>query len=128
MGCKSYAEFAIRPNMAASPDVALSFLLNLSKSVRCKADEVLKWYLLSFCFLHIVADSLSVILFNVTCLFSVYLIFCCLGVQYYSRVQEAISKSKRCWFRAMGWGIFYGNDEIFCIWHRIISMLSSIEY
>ncbi|XP_065004479.1 mitochondrial intermediate peptidase, mitochondrial-like isoform X1 [Musa acuminata AAA Group] len=39
MGCKSYAEFAIRPNMAASPDVAMSFLLNLSKSVRCKADE-----------------------------------------------------------------------------------------
>ncbi|URD98920.1 Peptidase family M3, partial [Musa troglodytarum] len=39
MGCKSYAEFAIRPNMAASPDVAMCFLLNLSKSVRCKADE-----------------------------------------------------------------------------------------
>ncbi|WOL10832.1 hypothetical protein Cni_G19591 [Canna indica] len=39
MGCKSYAEFAIRPNMAAFPDVAMLFLLDLSKCVRCKADE-----------------------------------------------------------------------------------------
>ncbi|XP_010919044.1 mitochondrial intermediate peptidase, mitochondrial isoform X2 [Elaeis guineensis] len=42
MGCKSYAEFAIRPNMAASPDVVMSFLLDLSKTVRKKADEEFK--------------------------------------------------------------------------------------
>lgn len=40
MEYKSYADFAIRPNMAGSPDVAMSFLLDLSKHVRCKADEV----------------------------------------------------------------------------------------
>ncbi|XP_042389883.1 mitochondrial intermediate peptidase, mitochondrial-like [Zingiber officinale] len=39
MEYKSYADFAIRPNMAGSPDVAMSFLLDLSKHVRCKADE-----------------------------------------------------------------------------------------
>ncbi|KAH7686976.1 mitochondrial intermediate peptidase protein [Dioscorea alata] len=39
MGCKSYAEFAIRSNMAASPVVVSSFLLNLSKIVKHKADE-----------------------------------------------------------------------------------------
>ncbi|XP_074574605.1 mitochondrial intermediate peptidase, mitochondrial-like [Curcuma longa] len=42
MEFKSYADFAIRPNMAGSPDVAMSFLLDLSKHVRCKADEVMK--------------------------------------------------------------------------------------
>jgi len=40
MGCKSYAEFAIRPNMAASADVVMSFLGDLSNIVRHKADEV----------------------------------------------------------------------------------------
>ncbi|CAN6173345.1 unnamed protein product [Urochloa humidicola] len=39
MGCKSYADFAIRPNMAASADVVMSFLGDLSNIVRCKADE-----------------------------------------------------------------------------------------
>ena len=42
MGCKSYAEFAIRPNMAASADVVMAFLNDLSNSVRHKADEVFK--------------------------------------------------------------------------------------
>ncbi|KAM0935180.1 putative mitochondrial intermediate peptidase [Dioscorea sansibarensis] len=39
MDCKSYAEFAIRSNMAASPVIVSSFLLNLSKIVKHKADE-----------------------------------------------------------------------------------------
>ncbi|KAM0840047.1 hypothetical protein ACQ4PT_059926 [Festuca glaucescens] len=39
MGCKSYAEFAIRPNMAASADVVMAFLNDLSDIVRHKADE-----------------------------------------------------------------------------------------
>jgi len=42
MGCKSYAEFAIRPNMAASADVVMSFLGDLSNIVRHKADEEFK--------------------------------------------------------------------------------------
>ncbi|WVZ78856.1 hypothetical protein U9M48_026504 [Paspalum notatum var. saurae] len=42
MGCKSYADFAIRPNMAASADVVLSFLEDLSNIVRHKADEEFK--------------------------------------------------------------------------------------
>jgi intermediate peptidase len=40
MGCKSYADFAIRSNMAASADVVMSFLGDLSDIVRHKADEV----------------------------------------------------------------------------------------
>ncbi|KAM0875877.1 hypothetical protein ACQ4PT_036528 [Festuca glaucescens] len=39
MGCKSYAEFAICPNMAASADVVMAFLNDLSDIVRHKADE-----------------------------------------------------------------------------------------
>ncbi|KAK9293356.1 hypothetical protein L1049_021348 [Liquidambar formosana] len=39
MGYKSYAEFAVRPNMASSPQVVKSFLLEMSKIVRPKADE-----------------------------------------------------------------------------------------
>ncbi|XP_020393076.1 mitochondrial intermediate peptidase, mitochondrial-like isoform X1 [Zea mays] len=42
MGCKSYAEFAIRPNMAASADVVMSFLENLSNTVKHKAEEEFK--------------------------------------------------------------------------------------
>ncbi|XP_062229626.1 mitochondrial intermediate peptidase, mitochondrial isoform X2 [Phragmites australis] len=42
MGCKSYADFAIRPNMAASADVVMSFLRDLSNIVRHKADEEFK--------------------------------------------------------------------------------------
>ncbi|PVH47328.1 hypothetical protein PAHAL_4G037600 [Panicum hallii] len=42
MGCKSYADFAIRPNMAASADVVMSFLGYLSNIVRHKADEEFK--------------------------------------------------------------------------------------
>jgi len=40
MGCKSYAGFAAHPNMASSPDVVMSFLLEMSEVVRPKADEV----------------------------------------------------------------------------------------
>lgn len=40
MGCRSYAEFAIRPNMAASPDVVMDFMLTLSNMVRLRADAV----------------------------------------------------------------------------------------
>ncbi|XP_020261716.1 probable mitochondrial intermediate peptidase, mitochondrial isoform X2 [Asparagus officinalis] len=39
LGCKSYSEFAIQPNMAASPDVVMSFLIDLSMTIRPKADE-----------------------------------------------------------------------------------------
>ncbi|KAH9610394.1 hypothetical protein KSS87_018491 [Heliosperma pusillum] len=39
MGCKSYAEFAVRPNMAASSDVVMAFLHEMSSMVRPKADE-----------------------------------------------------------------------------------------
>ncbi|PKA60678.1 mitochondrial intermediate peptidase [Apostasia shenzhenica] len=39
MGCRSYAEFAIRPSMAASPDVVSTFLHDLTNIVRNKADE-----------------------------------------------------------------------------------------
>uniref|UniRef100_A0A0A9D950 Peptidase M3A/M3B catalytic domain-containing protein n=1 Tax=Arundo donax TaxID=35708 RepID=A0A0A9D950_ARUDO len=42
MGCKSYADFAVRPNMAASADVVMSFLGDLSNVVRHKADEEFK--------------------------------------------------------------------------------------
>ncbi|OQU76928.1 probable mitochondrial intermediate peptidase, mitochondrial isoform X2 [Sorghum bicolor] len=42
MGCKSYAEFAIRPNMAASADVVMSFLEDLSNIVKHKAEEEFK--------------------------------------------------------------------------------------
>lgn len=40
MGCRSYAEFAVKPNMAASPTVIIPFLSEMSKMVRAKADEV----------------------------------------------------------------------------------------
>lgn len=40
MGCRSYSEFATRTNMAASPHVVMSFLVELSAIVRKKADEV----------------------------------------------------------------------------------------
>ncbi|TVU08606.1 hypothetical protein EJB05_42015 [Eragrostis curvula] len=42
MGCKSYADFAIRPNMASSADVVMSFLGDLSDIVRLKADKEFK--------------------------------------------------------------------------------------
>ncbi|KAL6873710.1 hypothetical protein ACP4OV_013792 [Aristida adscensionis] len=42
MGHKSYADFAIRPNLAASADVVMSFLGDLSNIVRHKADEEFK--------------------------------------------------------------------------------------
>ncbi|XP_061372981.1 mitochondrial intermediate peptidase, mitochondrial isoform X2 [Gastrolobium bilobum] len=42
MGCRSYADFAVKPNMASSPKVVMSFLLEMSKMVRAKAKEELK--------------------------------------------------------------------------------------
>ncbi|KAL1292551.1 hypothetical protein HN51_053131 [Arachis hypogaea] len=39
MGCKSYAEFAVKPNMATTPDVVRSFLLEMSKMVQAKSKE-----------------------------------------------------------------------------------------
>ncbi|GMH08798.1 hypothetical protein Nepgr_010638 [Nepenthes gracilis] len=39
MGCKSYAEFSVRTNMASSPEIVTAFLLEMSKVVRPKADE-----------------------------------------------------------------------------------------
>ncbi|KAI3458275.1 hypothetical protein Pfo_014938 [Paulownia fortunei] len=42
MGCKSYAEFALKENMASSPEVVLSFLHDMSKMVRPKAEEEFK--------------------------------------------------------------------------------------
>jgi len=40
MGCNSYAEFSIKPNMALSPKVVMSFLLEMSKMVQTKTREV----------------------------------------------------------------------------------------
>ena len=42
MGCRSYVELAIHHNMVASVDVVMSFLNDLSDTVRHKADEVFK--------------------------------------------------------------------------------------
>ncbi|KAG8074847.1 hypothetical protein GUJ93_ZPchr0006g45439 [Zizania palustris] len=42
MGCKSYCDFAIRPNMASSTDAVMSFLIDFSDTVRHKADEEFK--------------------------------------------------------------------------------------
>ncbi|KAI4332019.1 hypothetical protein L6164_016962 [Bauhinia variegata] len=42
MGCRSYAEFAMKPNMASSPAVVMSFLHEMSNMVRAKADEEFK--------------------------------------------------------------------------------------
>lgn len=41
MGYRSYAEYALHSNMASSPDVVSSFLVELSKTVQLKAAEVL---------------------------------------------------------------------------------------
>lgn len=41
MGCRSYAELAVKPNMASSPKVVMSFLLEMSKMVRTQSEEVL---------------------------------------------------------------------------------------
>ncbi|KAL8539610.1 hypothetical protein ACS0TY_001278 [Phlomoides rotata] len=42
MGYKSYSEFALKGNMASSPEVVLSFLHDMSKMVRPKAEEEFK--------------------------------------------------------------------------------------
>ncbi|XP_058205215.1 mitochondrial intermediate peptidase, mitochondrial [Rhododendron vialii] len=42
MGYKSYSEFAVHPNMASSPEVVMSFLLEMSEMVRPAADKELK--------------------------------------------------------------------------------------
>lgn len=42
MGNKSYAEFAVHPNMASSPEVVMSFLLEMSEMVRPNADKEFK--------------------------------------------------------------------------------------
>ncbi|KAL8160289.1 hypothetical protein V2J09_001826 [Rumex salicifolius] len=39
MGCKSYAEFTMHSNMAASPEVVMSSLIEMSELVRPKANE-----------------------------------------------------------------------------------------
>ncbi|XP_021909614.1 probable mitochondrial intermediate peptidase, mitochondrial isoform X2 [Carica papaya] len=39
IGYKSYAEFTVKPNLASSPKVVKSFLLEMSEMVRQKADE-----------------------------------------------------------------------------------------
>uniref|UniRef100_A0A6N2NGG8 Peptidase M3A/M3B catalytic domain-containing protein n=1 Tax=Salix viminalis TaxID=40686 RepID=A0A6N2NGG8_SALVM len=39
MGYRSYAEFVVKPNLASSPEVVMSFLHEMSKIVRPKADE-----------------------------------------------------------------------------------------
>ncbi|CAJ1958591.1 unnamed protein product [Sphenostylis stenocarpa] len=39
MGCSSYTEFSIKPNMALSPKVVMSFLLEMSKMVQSKTNE-----------------------------------------------------------------------------------------
>lgn len=41
MGYRSYADFIVMPNMASSPEVVMSFLLEMSKMIKPKADEVL---------------------------------------------------------------------------------------
>jgi len=40
IGYKSYAEYALHSNMASSPEVVSSFLIEMSKTVRPMADEV----------------------------------------------------------------------------------------
>ncbi|KAG0502810.1 hypothetical protein HPP92_002882 [Vanilla planifolia] len=42
MGFRSYAEFAIHPNMARSPNVVMSFLLNLNNMISQRVDEEVK--------------------------------------------------------------------------------------
>ncbi|KAE8694234.1 putative mitochondrial intermediate peptidase [Hibiscus syriacus] len=42
MGRKSYAEFVMQLNMASSPEVVVSFLLEMSNMVKTKADEEFK--------------------------------------------------------------------------------------
>lgn len=42
MGCKSYADYTLHSSMASSPEVVLSFLLEMSKLIRPRADEELK--------------------------------------------------------------------------------------
>ncbi|XP_057952770.1 mitochondrial intermediate peptidase, mitochondrial isoform X2 [Malania oleifera] len=42
LGYKSYAEFAVHPNMASSPEIVMSFLLEMSEVARPKADEEFK--------------------------------------------------------------------------------------
>jgi intermediate peptidase len=39
MGCNSYADIMVEPNLAKSPKVVTSFLQELSKTVKPKADE-----------------------------------------------------------------------------------------
>ncbi|XP_020232734.1 mitochondrial intermediate peptidase, mitochondrial isoform X2 [Cajanus cajan] len=39
MGCRSYAEFSVKPNMASSPKVVMSFLLEMNKMVQAKIIE-----------------------------------------------------------------------------------------
>lgn len=41
MGYKSYAEFSVHPNMAASPEVVMPFLNDLSMMIGPKAEQVL---------------------------------------------------------------------------------------
>ncbi|KAJ0043998.1 hypothetical protein Pint_17259 [Pistacia integerrima] len=42
MGYRSYADFMVEPNMASSPEVVKSFLLEMNKMIKPKADEEFK--------------------------------------------------------------------------------------
>ncbi|XP_044468095.1 mitochondrial intermediate peptidase, mitochondrial isoform X2 [Mangifera indica] len=42
MGYRSYADFMVKPNMASSPEVVMSFLLEMNKMIKPKADEEFK--------------------------------------------------------------------------------------
>ncbi|KAL5744367.1 hypothetical protein ACOSQ2_027483 [Xanthoceras sorbifolium] len=42
MECRSYSDFMVKPSMASSPDVVMSFLLEMSKMIKPKADEEFK--------------------------------------------------------------------------------------
>ncbi|KAJ0099535.1 hypothetical protein Patl1_19934 [Pistacia atlantica] len=42
MGYRSYADFMVQPNMASSPEVVKSFLLEMNKMIKPKADEEFK--------------------------------------------------------------------------------------
>lgn len=102
MGYKSYAEFALQPTMASSPEVVMEFLLELSNIVNTRADEVLLVYL----------DNSRI--WN----FWVLIISFNLGGGDHKESQ--ISSLRRCQYRctAMGWSILQRNDQVFSLWNE----------